>query len=182
MQPMEALIFLIRIVVGLYITVLLLRMLFQLVRADFYNPASQAIVKVTSPLVMPLRRVLPPLGAVDSASLLLALLFQVVLLCVVLLLKGVELSWLAVGVWSLFGLLHRLIDIYTVALFVVVIVSWVAPHVYNPIVTLCNQLTNPLLRPIRSVVPPVGGLDFSVMIALLILYMMGAFFIPPSPV
>ncbi len=182
MQLMEAFIFLIRTVMGAYITILLLRLLFQWVRADFYNPISQAIVKLTSPLVIPLRRIVPAIGRVDTSSLVLAILFQILLIYVILLLRSFALPIWQVAWWSALGLLHRLLDIYTFALFFMVIISWVAPYSRNPAAVLAAQLTEPLLRPVRGKIPPVGGLDFSVMIVMLFLYVLGNFIIPGAPV
>jgi len=182
MQLMEAFIFLIRTLIGAYISILLLRLLFQLVRADFYNPISQAIVKLTSPLVIPLRRIMPSIGRIDTSSLLLATLFQMLLVCVIFLLRGFNPPILQVVLWSALGLLHRLLDIYTFALFFVVIISWVAPYSRNPAAVLATQLTEPLLRPVRGLIPPLGGLDFSVMIVMLFLYVLGNFIIPGIPI
>jgi len=182
MQLMEALIFLIRTLVGLYIAVLLLRLLFQLVRADFYNPVSQAIVKLTTPVIIPLRRVLPSIKRVDTATLVLAVIFQALLLVAILLLRGHGIPVVVLLLWTLLGILHRLLDIYTFALFLVVILSWVAPHSRSPIASLAHQLTEPLLKPVRNAVPTVGGLDFSVMIVLLIIYVLGRFILPSVPI
>jgi len=182
MQLMEAFIFLIRAIVGAYIILLLLRMLFQLVRADFYNPISQAIVKLTSPLVIPLRRLLPAIGRIDTSSLLLAIVLQTLMVYVILLLKSFALPLWQVAWWSALDLLHRVLDIYTFALFFIVIVSWVAPYSRNPAAVLAAQLTEPLLRPVRGRIPPVAGLDFSVMIVMLFLYVLSNFIIPGAPV
>jgi len=182
MQLMEALIFLIRTLFGAYITILLLRMLFQLVRADFYNPISQAIVKMTTPLVIPLRRIIPSIGRVDTASLILAFFFQALLAYVVLLLRNFPVPMLDIVLWSVLGLLHRTLDIFTFALFIMVILSWVAPFSRSPVALLAYQLTEPLLKPVRGKIPPVAGLDFSVMIVMLVLYMIGSFLIPGAPV
>jgi len=182
MQLMEALIFLIRALTGSYVVLLLLRLLFQLVRADFYNPISQAIVRLTSPLVIPLRRVMPALGRIDTSSLLLAILFQMVMVYVILWLEHFELPLWQVAWWSALDLLHRLLDIYTFALFFIVIVSWVAPYSRNPAAILAAQLTEPLLRPVRGRIPPVAGLDFSVMVVMLFLYVLDNFIIPGAPV
>lgn len=182
MQLMEAVIFLIRTLAGLYIAVLLLRLLFQLVRADFYNPLSQAVVKLTTPLVIPLRRVLPSIGRVDTATLVLAIIFQALLMVSILLLRGHGIPLEGLALWTFLGILHRVLDIYTFALFLIVILSWVAPHSRSPIALLAQQLTDPLLRPVRNAVPAVGGLDFSVMIVLLAIYVLGAFILPPVPI
>jgi len=182
MQLMEAFIFLIRALVGAYITLLLLRLLFQLVRADFYNPISQAVVKLTSPLVIPLRRIMPSIGRVDTSSLLLAIVFQTLMVYVILLLKSFALPLWQVAWWSALDLLHRLLDIYTFALFFIVIISWVAPYSRNPAAVLAAQLTEPLLRPVRGRIPSVAGLDFSVMVVMLFLYVLSNFIIPGAPV
>jgi len=182
MQLMEALIFLIRTIAGLYIAILLLRLLFQLVKADFYNPISQAIVRMTSPLVIPLRRVIPAIGRIDTATLLLAIAFQMLLVFVVLLLRGFPVSPLGLLYWAMLGLIHNILDIFTFALFILVILSWVAPYSRSPVALLAFQLTEPLLLPIRGKIPPVGGLDFSVMIVMLALYILGNFIIPGAPV
>ena len=181
MQLMEALIFLLRALVGLYVAVLLLRLLFQLVRAEFYNPVSQAIVKLTNPLVIPLRRMIPAVGRIDTATLLLALFFQGGLLLAILLLRGFAVPPLGLALWTLLGLVHRLLDIYTFALILIVVLSWVAPHARHPVATLAHQLTEPVLRPVRNAVPPLAGLDFSVMLVLLTIYVLGTFILPPVP-
>jgi YggT family protein len=178
---MAALVFLIRTLVGLYITVLLLRLLFQLVRADFYNPVSQAIVKLTTPLVIPLRRFVPSIGRVDTASFLLALGFQALMVYVIFLLRNFPTPVLDIILWSVLGLLRRILDIFTIALIIIVVLSWVAPHSRSPVALLAFQLTEPLLKPVRGKIPPIAGLDFSVMIILLALYMIANFVIPAAP-
>lgn len=182
MHLMGALIFLIQTIMGLYISILLLRLLFQLVRADFYNPISQAIVKLTSPLVIPLRRMIPSINRIDTATLILAYGFQYLMTVIVMLLAGLSLNYLAIVGWSVLGLLHQLLDIYTFALFLLVILSWIAPHTRSPGAVLLHQLCEPLLRPVRRVLPPLGGLDFSVMVVMLVIYMLGHFIIPMGPV
>lgn len=182
MQLIEALIFIIRTLVGLYIVVLLLRLLFQLVRADFYNPLSQGIVKLTTPLVVPLRRLLPPIKRVDTATLVLAIIFQGLLIVSILLLRGVGISFAGIGWWTVLGLVHRVLDIYWVALLLIFVLSWVAPHSRSPAALLAHQLTEPLLKPVRNAVPAVGGLDFSVLIVWMAINILGAFILPPIPI
>lgn len=182
MQLMAAFIFLIRVLFGLYIGLLLLRLLFQLVRADFYNPISQAIVKLTTPLVVPLRRFVPSLGRVDSASLLLAFGFQMLMAYIIFFLRDIPTPMLNIVLWSVLALIHRVLDIFTFALFIVVILSWVAPYSRSPVALLATQLTNPLLQPVRGKIPPVAGVDFSVMVVLLALYIIANFLIPGTPI
>jgi len=157
-------------------------LLFQWVRADFYNPVSQAIVKVTSPLVLPLRRVVPSMGRIDTSSLLLAVFFEVALVFVLAMITSREPSPVEFVLWSVLNLLHNVLDIYTFALFFIVVLSWVSPYNRHPAALLAHQLADPLLRPVRNVIPPLAGLDFSVMIVLLGLYTLDHFIIPLSPI
>lgn len=178
MQLTQAFIFLIRVLMGFYVTLLLLRMLLQLVRADFYNPLSQAIVKLTSPLVVPLRRVLPALGRIDSATLLLAFLVEMAMIYVVLLLQNFNMPMLDLLGWAALGVIHQTLNIFILALFVLVILSWVAPFSRSPGAVLIQQLTEPLVQPVRNALPPLGGFDFSVTFVLLFLYVIDSFIIP----
>lgn len=173
MSLTEAMVFLIRVVMGLYVTIVLLRFLFQLSRADFYNPFSQAIVKLTSPVVVPMRRVLPSIGRIDTSTLVLAFIVEAAMIFIILQVRGFDISILKLGMISLFGLVHEVLDIYMIALFIVVILSWVAPFSRSPGAVLVHQLTEPLLRPVRKILPPLGGFDFSVMVVLLLVYVLG---------
>lgn len=181
-QLIAATIFLTHVLFGLYITILLLRLLFQLVRADFYNPLSQAIVKLTTPLVVPLRRMLPALGRIDTASLLLAFAFQMLMAYIIFLLREIPVALLDMLLWSVLALIHRVLDIFTFALFIVVILSWVAPYSRSPVALLATQLTEPLLKPVRGKIPPIAGIDFSVMVVLLFLYIIANILIPGTPI
>lgn len=173
MSLTEALVFLIRVVMGLYVTIVLLRFLFQLARADFYNPFSQAIVKLTSPVVVPMRRVLPSIGRIDTATVVLALLVEAAMIFIIMQVRGFEISIPRLAIISVFGLVREILDIYMIALFIVVILSWVAPFSRSPGAVLVHQLTEPLLQPVRRILPPLGGFDFSVMVVLLVVYMCG---------
>ncbi|MCY4472682.1 MAG: YggT family protein [Kistimonas sp.] len=151
----------------LLVTAVLLRFLLQLVRADFYNPVSQAIVKLTSPLLSPLRRLIPGFGSLDPSSLVLAFLVQGVFVFIKINIMGYMLPPAgAFTLLTLFFLLETLLDFYTFALIVLVISSWVAPGSYSPGLALLHQLTDPLCNRVRRFVPPLGGLDFSVMIVM----------------
>jgi len=157
-----AAIYLIQTLGSLYLLIVLLRFLLQLVRADFYNPLSQFIVRATKPLLMPLRRLIPGYGGLDFASLVLGIAIQLVMLIMILLLMGYALpnilllvSWAAIGVLALF------VKILFFALIISVILSWVAQGSYNPAVILINQLCEPILAPIRKILPALGGLDLS---------------------
>ncbi|WP_020406022.1 YggT family protein [Hahella ganghwensis] len=159
-----------------YITIVLLRFILQLTRADFYNPISQFVVTATNPLLIPLRKLIPGWKGFDIASLVLALLLHMILVCVV---KLVPLGHIIpllgqIFIVSLIGLLHLVIQFYTFAILILVIISWVAPGNYHPGSILLHQVTEPLLKPIRNIMPSAGGLDFSPMILLLLLYVIGS--------
>ncbi|MAK72890.1 MAG: YggT family protein [Pseudomonadales bacterium] len=157
-----AAIYLLQTLGNLYLLVVLLRFLLQLVRADFYNPISQFIVRATKPLLMLLRRIIPGYGGLDFASLVLALTIQLVLMVLIIKLMGYALPNIILLVaWSAIGILALFAKIFFFALIISVILSWVAQGSYNPAVTLINQLCEPLLAPIRKILPALGGLDLS---------------------
>ncbi len=165
--------FLIDTIGGLFVMAILLRFLLQVVKADFYNPISQAIVKVTSPLLNPLRKIIPGFGGMDIAALVLAYIIQ----CLFVVIKMQVVGYMtfpvgAIATYGLFFLLKALLDLYTFALIIMIIASWVAPGSYNPGLLLLQQLTEPLCSRVRKVIPPLGGLDFSVMVV-----MFGIFFL-----
>ncbi len=156
---------------SLYLLIVLLRFILQLVRADFYNPLSQFAVKATKPLLNPLRKVIPGFGGLDLASLVLALLVQLLLMALTLLLLGAfDVALLPqLLVWSVIGVTALFVKIFFFALIVSVILSWVAPHSHNPGAQLVNQLCEPLLMPIRRILPSLGGLDISPIFAFIAL-------------
>ncbi|SFP66174.1 YggT family protein [Geopseudomonas sagittaria] len=156
---------------SLYLLIVLLRFILQLVRADFYNPLSQFAVKATKPLLNPLRKVIPGFGGLDLASLVLALLIQLLLMILTLLLMGYGIGALLpqLLVWSVIGVTALFVKIFFFALIASVILSWVAPHSHNPGAQLVNQLCEPLLAPIRRILPNLGGLDISPIFAFIAL-------------
>lgn len=164
--------FLVETLFGLYILIVMLRFLFQLLRADFYNPVSQFVVKATSPLLRPLRRWIPGLGGIDLAALLLALLIQIAELWLIHVMRGYQPSLSGLVVLSSAELLRTLVYIFLVAIFIKVIASWIAPDVYNPVMRLLDTLSEPLLRPARRLLPPMGGLDLSPIVVLIALQML----------
>lgn len=155
---------------SLYLLIVLLRFILQLVRADFYNPLSQFIVRATQPLLKPLRRVIPGFAGIDIASLVLALVVQLILLGVIITLMGYALPpVLQLLAWALVGITALFLKIFFFALIISVILSWVAPHSQNPAALLVYQLCEPVLAPIRRVLPSMGGLDLSPIFAFIAL-------------
>lgn len=175
----EALIYIIQTLGSLYLLVVLLRFILQLVRADFYNPLSQFVVKATQPLLTPLRRVIPGIAGLDLASLVLAILVQLVLMVVTLTLMGYNAGGflLQLLVWSVIGVTSLFLKVFFFALIVSVILSWVAPGSYNPGAQLVNQICEPLLAPFRKLLPNLGGLDISPIFAFIAINLIDRFVI-----
>lgn len=162
----EIIVFLIRVFGSLYLSLILLRFLLQAARADFYNPISQLLVKLTNPLLIPLRKVIPGMWGIDLASLVLALLFHWLIMQLVLLVSGYGFGPpLAMIAWSLIAITLNIINIYLFAGLVLFISSFLAPHSTHPVLLLVRQLLEPLLAPVRRFIPAVGGLDFSLFFA-----------------
>lgn len=156
---------------SLYLLIALLRFILQLVRADFYNPLSQFIVRATKPLLNPLRRIIPGFGGIDLASLVLAILIQLVLMILILMLMGYGVGGFIMQllIWSIIAVTSLFLKVFFFALIISVILSWVAPGSYNPGAQLVNQICEPLLMPFRKLLPNLGGLDLSPIFAFLAL-------------
>ncbi len=158
----EILIYLVQTFLTLYLLAMLLRFLLQLVKADFYNPISQFLLKITNPLVIPMRRILPGYGGIDLASLLLSVLLQLAGIVALLLVNGLGLPNIALLLlWSVLGVVGLLVNIYFFALLGMIILSWVAPGSRHPAIYLLYQITEPVMAPFRQALPPMGGMDFS---------------------
>lgn len=167
MNTDNPLIFLIDTLFDIYIALLLLRFLLQQVGADFYNPISQFIVKMTQPPVKIARRIIPAYRRIDLATLVLAVVFIFIKLFVLTSLGGYRASAGALLLVSLHDLISLLFDIFIFAIFIQAILSWINPDPYNPVVAILRSLTAPVLRPVQRMVPMVGGLDFSPIVALI---------------
>ena len=150
--------------------IILLRFLLQLVRADFYNPISQFIVKATNPILVPLRRIIPSVGSLDIASLLLLYAAEVLLIAAIFWVSGSSfIPWTSLFIWAPIDIFSLILNLYFWGLILVVIASWIAPNSYNPALILVNQLIEPMMRPVRRILPNMGGLDFSPLAAFLII-------------
>lgn len=171
-------VFLIHTLLGLYAALAALRLLLQWVRADFYNPMSQFIVRATTPVLRPLRRLVPSYAGVDLASLVLAWLVKTLELATVALIAGLG-NPLGALLWSIPALVTLFINIFLFAVLIQVILSWVNPDPYNPAFSLLERLTAPLLRPARRWIAPVGGLDLSPMAVMIALVVLEMLLVPP---
>ena len=169
---MDALIFVVRTLLQvLLVTVFLLRVLLPLTRADSRNQLSQAIIRLTNPLVLPLRRIVPPIGKFDTASLVALLIVQVAATAVLWLLGAYP--WVVNGAQftqiAFLTLAGTVVQFYTFALILYIVLGWVAPNTYSPAAAMLTSLCEPLLRPVRRVVPPLAGIDFSAMFVIIAL-------------
>lgn len=153
----------------LFIAAFILRFLLQLVRADFYNPVSQMIVRVTQPVLRPVRRLIPSWGGIDAATILIVLVLQIVAVTVWFLIRGLYLNPESIALLSLIRLIDLVLNIYFLALIMHAIMSWVVQG-YHPVMGLLGDLTAPVLNPIRRLLPTAGGIDFSPMVAILLIY------------
>jgi YggT family protein len=145
----------------LFLLAILLRFVFQLVKADFYNPFSQAIVKATSPVLSPLRRVIPGFKGLDIASLVLALVVQTLAMAATLLFKGFNPLLPFLPIWAAISVIAALASIIFFAAIVSIISSWIAPFSQHPLLLLARQISDPAMAPFRKIIPPLGGLDLS---------------------
>jgi len=173
------LVFIFQTLFDLYILVVLLRFFLQLVRADFYNPISQFVVKITSPLLLPLRRVIPAVRGLDTASLVLAWGLKTLELVLVLWFTAGSFSLLLPLLMAIPELVELTINIFFWAILIQAILSWVNPGVYNPASALLYSLTLPLLRPAQRIIPPIGGIDLSPMAVMLGLIVLKMLILPP---
>ena len=164
---MEAILYIVRALLWLVVFAFLLRVILQVVRADFRTAIAQAIVRVTNPLVLPLRRVIPPIGKFDVASLVALLLVQFAAAAILLSLSGFPLEPAGLVRVALIELLRNVLQFYLVAIIIYVILSWVAPGTYSPAGALLASICEPLLAPVRRVIPPIGGLDLSALFVLI---------------
>jgi YggT family protein len=169
MSAENPLFFLIRTLVDIYTSLLMLRFLLQQVRADFYNPISQFIVKLTNPVVMPARKIIPGFRGYDLATLFLVLALIIVKIVVIYSLAGLSLNAVILILTALQELILLLINIFMFAIFVQAILSWVSPDPYHPVTALLSSLTYPVLRPFQQLIKPISGIDLSPMVALIAL-------------
>ena len=155
-------VFLVMTLVNLYLFIVMMRFILQFSQADFYNPISQAIAKATSPLVNPLQKTLKPLGRVSIATLVIAFFVKVIGISLVFIIAGEGVPpAMNLILGALTGVITTLLDIYFYALIGSIILSWVAPQSSHPGAMLIYQITEPVMSPVRNILPSMGGLDLS---------------------
>ena len=165
----NAIVFIIDALTRLYLLVLLLRLFLPLARADFHNPLAQAVLKLTSPLVIPVRRLLPPLGRIDTATVVVAFGIQYLAIFLMALVQGIRPAIAGLMLASLVSLVLLTINLFFWLIIIRIILSWVAGGTYNPAIAIVYALTEPLLRPFRRLIPDLGGFDISPIFVLIAL-------------
>ena len=167
---MRALLYVLDALFTLVLVAFLLRVILPLVDAGFRNPIGEAVLKVTDPLVLPLRRLFKPVGRIDVAAVVALVLMQLLATVLLLGLGGVgALALPVVVLHALRSLLDLTLQFFTVCLLIYVVLSWVAPDLRNPAVQLLARVCEPVLRPVRRLLPPLGGLDLSPLLVLIAL-------------
>ncbi|MCF7971108.1 MAG: YggT family protein [Methylococcaceae bacterium] len=175
----DPIIFLLDTVFSFYILAVLIRFLLQWVGGDFYNPISQFLVKITHPILRVLRRYIPAIAKVDTSSIVLLLVLQMISDSIVLTLKGLSFSFAALALLSFSQLISLLINVFVFAIFARAILSWLNPGAFNAASNLLYSLTEPLLVTCRRIVPDLGGIDLSPLIVLVGLQLAKMLIIPP---
>ncbi len=169
MSPVnDATLFLLNTLFGLYAYALIARFLLQALRVDFYNPLAQFVWKVSNPVVRPAQAVIPRWRRYDLATLLVLWLWLLINIALVLAVLGVPLSP-AIALLAVAKMLVLLINFYTFAILIQAVMSWFGAAMHGPAASLLYTLNEPLLRPVRRVLPPIGGLDLSPLLVIIAL-------------
>jgi YggT family protein len=170
---------LIELLFGLATALFVLRVLLQLVRAGFRNPLSQIVYQASNPVLLPLRRALPTVRGVDTAALAVAFLLQVLKVWLLALLLGFSMNLAGSLVLGLAGLLAFVLTLYFWLLIIVIVVGFLAPDSRHPLLPPLIQLTEPVLRPLRRVIPPLGMFDLSPMVAFIAILLLRVLLVAP---
>lgn len=165
----QALYFIVKTLTQLYLLLLLVRFWLPFFGADFRNPVSQGILRLTSPLIVPVRRFIPSVGKVDTATVLVAVIIEYLLVLLLLALRGVSANFLAIAATAVFELAILSLNLMFFIVLIRIILSWIAPNTYNPMTAMLSTIAEPLLRPFRRMIPPIGGLDVSPILVIVML-------------
>lgn len=163
----QAIAFLIETLVQLYLLALLIRLLLEIHRADFYNPVVQLLVKITNPVIGPLQSILPKSRKINIAGWVALYLIEVLSLVALLVLAGRGIDPSVVALMGVMRMLRMLLTTYMVLIIISVILSWVGGGLRHPVIPLVYQLVDPVLLPIRRMLPAMGGLDLSPLVAII---------------
>ena len=165
----QALFFILKTLTQLYLLLLLLRFWLPLLRADFRNPVAQGVLRLTSPLINPWRRFIPPIGRLDSATVLVAFAIEYLLILVLLALSGASAGILPITATAIVDLGILSLNMFFFVILIKIILSWVSPNNYNPVTAMLTTIAEPILQPFRRLIPPLGGLDISPIFAIVLL-------------
>jgi len=172
-------VFLVQTIFGLYLIAVMLRFILQVARADFYNPVSQFLVKVTNPPLVPMRRLIPGILGVDVAAIVLMLILKIIEIFLTSMMSGLSLSIIGILMFAVTGLLELLFNVFFFTILIQVIMSWVNPGGYNPTLTLLYSINEPLLSRAKRLIPPISGFDLSPIIVLVVLQLLSILFVAP---
>ena len=165
----QALYFIVKSLAHLYVLLFLLRFWLPFVRANFRNPISQGILRFTSPLIVPVRRFVPPMGRIDTATVLVTVAIECVVIFVLFQIIGRPAEPLFIAIVAVSQLAILSLHLFSIAIFARVILSWLGQQSHHPIAEIAGELSDPIMRPFRRLIPPLGGIDFSPMIVLVLL-------------
>ncbi|GLR64818.1 YggT family protein [Marinospirillum insulare] len=141
--------------------VVVLRFLLHLSKADYFNPITQGVVKATNPIVLPLQAIIKPQGRLDFSSLLIAIALKTLGIFIALYLVGASAGITNLLIGGFAGVVKTILDLYFFMLIISIVLSWVAPQASHPGAVLVYQLTEPVMAPVRRIIPSLGGLDLS---------------------
>ena len=181
MNPLSnAGVFLVSTLFGLYILAIMLRLILQIVRADFYNPVSRFIVKITNPVLKPLRRFVPGFAGLDMASVIIMLALQMLEIFIITLLRNFPApDIMGLVLYAFVEIITLGFYVFLISIFILALLSWINPGTYNPINNLLHQITEPVLRPARRLLPPMSGMDLSPMLAMVGLWLIKLILLDP---
>ena len=154
-------ILLIRTLGELYIFIMLLRFILQIVKADYYNPISQGVIRVTQPVINPLQKIVPKVANIDISPILMAIILKAIILYAIYALANHLIALPSLSIYALVGVLNTFLDLIFYAVMGSVIISWIAPDSAHPAPQLLLQVTTPIYRFIGKALPPIGGFDLS---------------------
>ena len=173
----EPLTFVVTLVLRVAALLFLLRFVLQAVHASFYNPVSEGIVRFTNPVLDPMRKVLRPYRNLDFASFVTAWVAHMLAVTFHIWSAGLPIEVFAIVTDGLRTTLSLVVGIFMVAILVSIIMSWIAPQVYSPAAIIARELAEPLLAPARRILPPLGGIDLSPMITIVVLMLIQGYVI-----
>jgi YggT family protein len=145
-----------------------LRFILQWVRAGYYNPVSQFVLRVTAPLVVPARRILPSIAGLDVPTLAVLVALEALVTWGIIALAGLSVSVSSLALFTLLRLVALALWFYFFALLVYAVMSWFGDRSRNPLASVLAEIIEPVLAPVRRIIPAIGGLDLSALVLMLL--------------